>query len=241
MMHVRGFYAGTIAERSDRLSVMVDVADLFDLAALPPDLRPVFDVEAPWEVLARLDELLASLEEDVAGSVHPTAVLEGVVRIDPGALVGPQAFIQGPAWLMSGAHVGHGAYLRGGVVLGPDAHVLHVSQVKRAVILGGARVPHFNYVGDSVLGQRVNLGAGVKLANLKAIGSGVHVGGHATGLRKLGAMLGDDVSIGCNAVLAPGTVVGARTIIYHGATVRGVVPADSIVKYRPELVIEPRR
>jgi UDP-N-acetylglucosamine diphosphorylase / glucose-1-phosphate thymidylyltransferase / UDP-N-acetylgalactosamine diphosphorylase / glucosamine-1-phosphate N-acetyltransferase / galactosamine-1-phosphate N-acetyltransferase len=241
MMHDGGILLRNAARVSGRLAAMVHLAELFDLSAIPAPLRPLFDGDEPWQVLARLDALLAGLEPERSGSVHPTAVLEGVVRIETGAIVGPHAFIQGPAWLMPGAQVGHGAYLRGGVVLAPDAHVLHASEVKRAVILAGARVPHFNYVGDSVIGHRVNLGAGVKLANLKAIGRSIEIEGRQTGLRKLGALIGDDVSIGCNAVLAPGTVIGPRTVVYHGATVRGTVPSDAIVKHRPVLSVEPRR
>jgi UDP-N-acetylglucosamine diphosphorylase / glucose-1-phosphate thymidylyltransferase / UDP-N-acetylgalactosamine diphosphorylase / glucosamine-1-phosphate N-acetyltransferase / galactosamine-1-phosphate N-acetyltransferase len=140
--------------------------------------------------------------------------------LEAGASIGPHAFVQGPAWIMAGAQVGHAAMLRGGVLLGPKAKVGHASEVKRSVLLAGAKAPHFNYVGDSVIGHGANLGAGVKLANLKVVGG--RGGRRATGLRKLGALVGDGVSIGCNAVLAPGTVIGADTVVYAGATVRGV-------------------
>jgi UDP-N-acetylglucosamine diphosphorylase / glucose-1-phosphate thymidylyltransferase / UDP-N-acetylgalactosamine diphosphorylase / glucosamine-1-phosphate N-acetyltransferase / galactosamine-1-phosphate N-acetyltransferase len=220
---------------------MIGVHELFDLAGVPAAWRGLFDVAEPWDVLARLDDLLRTIHDDRRGDVHPTAVLEGDVIIEPGAVVGPHAYIQGPAWLMAGSHLGHGAYLREGVLLGPGASVLHASQVKRAVFLAGARAPHFNYVGDSVIGHRVNLGAGVKLANFKAFGGAVKVDDRSTGLRKFGSLVGDDVSIGCNAVLAPGTVIGRRSVVYHGATVRGVIPSESVVKHRPELVIVPRR
>jgi len=113
-------------------------------------------------------------------------------------------------------------------------------------MLEGAHAPHFNYVGDSVLGLRVNLGAGVKLSNWK-ISQDKHimlrVGAETidTGLNKFGAILGDDVEVGCNTVTNPGTVVGARTIIYANATVRGFVPADSVLKVRQQQQITPRR
>jgi len=220
---------------------MVRLGDLFDLAQVPPAWRGLFEVEEPWQVLARLDALLSHLVDDRRGDVHPTAVLEGKVVIEPGASIGPHAFVQGPAWLMAGARVGHGAYLRDGVLLAPHATVMHASEAKRAIFLAGAKAPHFNYVGDSVLGHRVNLGAGVKLANFKATADEIQMDGRPTGLRKLGSLVGDDVSLGCNAVLAPGTVVGARTVVYHGATLRGVIPADTMVKLRPELDVVPRR
>jgi UDP-N-acetylglucosamine diphosphorylase / glucose-1-phosphate thymidylyltransferase / UDP-N-acetylgalactosamine diphosphorylase / glucosamine-1-phosphate N-acetyltransferase / galactosamine-1-phosphate N-acetyltransferase len=225
---------------SGTLRAMLSVAELFDLSGVPEPWRSLFDVEAPWDVLARLDAFAATIRDDRQGEIHPTAVLEGDVVVERGAAIGPHAYVQGPAWLMAGARVGHGAYLRGNVLLAPDAWVQHASEVKRSIILGGARAPHFNYIGDSVIGHRVNLGAGVKIANYKAFGDPVRVDGRATNLRKLGALVGDDVSVGCNAVLAPGTAVGPRSVVYHGAMVRGIVSADSVVKYKPELVITPR-
>ena len=226
---------------SGRLPAMLTIAELFDLAAIPEAWRVLFDVEAPWDFLARLDAFAATISDDRRGEIHPTAVLEGDVVVEPGAVIGPHAYVMGPSWLMAGSQVGHAAYVRGSVLLGPGAVVGHASEVKRAILLGGARVPHFNYVGDSVVGHRVNLGAGVKIANFKAFGDSIRVDGRETNLRKLGALVGDDVSIGCNAVLSPGTVVGPRSVIYHGAMVRGFVPAGSVVKYKPELLIAPRR
>lgn len=210
---------------------MFTTADLFDLGRVPDELRRLLDVERPWEVLARLDELGAALVTS-AGDVHPTAVVEGPLYMARGAKVGPHAYLTGPVYLAEGAEVGHAARVRGPVVLGPGAAVGHASEVKRSLLLGGAKAPHFNYVGDSVVGHDVNLGAGVKVANFKAFGGEVRSGGLPTGLRKFGAAIGDGVSVGCNAVLAPGTLVGRRTVIYHGATVRGHVPADTVVKLR---------
>ena len=218
--------------------------ETFDLARIPAAWRPLFDEDPPWAVLARLDaffEAWSGGEADVLGAVHPTAVVEGAVRLDEGARIGPHAHVVGPAWLMAGAEVGHGATVRGGVLLGPDAKVGHASEVKRSIFLEGAKAPHFNYVGDSVLGRGANLGAGVKLANLKTTAGGVVMAGWATGLRKLGSWVGDGVSVGCNAVLAPGTVIGAHSVVYAGAMVRGVVPARSLVKVRSVPEIAPLR
>lgn len=187
-----------------------------------------------------MDALLAGVPDRLDGEVHQTAVIEGTVWLEAGARIGPFALVQGPAWIMAGAQVGHAAMLRGGVLMGPRSKVGHASEAKHTILLAGAQVPHFNYVGDAVIGHDVNLGAGVKLANLRVVPGEVVVGGVATGLRKLGAILGDGVSIGCNAVLAPGTVIGRGTIVYDGATVRGVVPARSIVKLRPLLEVADR-
>jgi bifunctional UDP-N-acetylglucosamine pyrophosphorylase/glucosamine-1-phosphate N-acetyltransferase len=210
---------------------MLTTADLFDLERVPGELRHLLDEELPWRVLARLDEFGDALVTE-AGDVHPTAVVDGPLYMGRGARVGPHAYLTGPVYLADGAEVGHGARLRGPVVLGPGAAVGHASEVKRSLLLGGAKVPHFNYVGDSVVGHDVNLGAGVKVANFKAFGDEVRSGGVGTGLRKFGAAIGDGVSIGCNAVLAPGTLIGRRCVIYHGATVRGEVPAATVVKLR---------
>jgi bifunctional UDP-N-acetylglucosamine pyrophosphorylase/glucosamine-1-phosphate N-acetyltransferase len=215
--------------------------DLFDVDAVAEELRHLLDVHRPWEVLAQIDAFCDALVDLRAGTVHPSAVVEGTVYLDEGAIIGPHAYVKGPSWIGRGAEVGHGAYLRGYVVLAPGARVLHASEVKRSLLLEGARAPHFNYIGDSVLGREVNIGAGVKLANFKAFGDEIGVAGESTGLRKFGAALGDGVSIGCNAVLAPGTVVGARSVVYHGATVGGVVASDTVVKLRQVLEQAPRR
>lgn len=211
------------------------ISELFDLDQVPAALRGLLDNERPWQALAQLDRFCGNLVDDRRGRIHRTAVLEGAVVVADDAEVGPHAFIQGPAWIGAGALVAHGAFLRGNVIVGPGAKVGHATEVKRSILLSGAKAPHFNYVGDSVLGSDVNLGAGVKLANFKADGTTIAVDGEDTGLRKLGAILGDRVSIGCNAVLNPGTVVGRDTLIYPGAVLHGVVPAAQVVKFRPGL------
>jgi bifunctional UDP-N-acetylglucosamine pyrophosphorylase/glucosamine-1-phosphate N-acetyltransferase len=215
--------------------------ELFDGRRLPDALRTLLAAERPWEVLHAVDGFVAAVDDHREGSVHPTAIVEGPVVLGPGAVVGPFAWIQGPAWIGEGVRIGHAAIVRGGCVLGPGANVGHASEVKRSLLLPGAKAPHFNYVGDSVLGADVNLGAGVKIANLKNDDSEVTVAGEGTGLRKFGAALGDDVHLGCNVVLSPGTVIGSRTLVYAGAVVRGVISADRIVKHRPVLEDVPRQ
>jgi bifunctional UDP-N-acetylglucosamine pyrophosphorylase/glucosamine-1-phosphate N-acetyltransferase len=208
------------------------ISELFETGDLSEDLQQLLSVDAPWEVLAGLDSLLQRLSGSVQGEVHHTAVLDGAVFVAEGATVGPHAWIQGPAFIDEGATVGHAAYLRGGVYLCKGAVVGHSSEVKRSLLLPQAHAAHFNYVGDSIVGRRVNLGAGVKLANFNAFGNSIHVNGVNTGLRKFGSALGDDVSIGCNAVMAPGTIVGARTVIYNGVMGRGIIPADTVLKLK---------
>ncbi len=216
------------------------ISELFDLASVEAPIRELLDVAHPWEALARLDAFAAGLLDDRRGSVHPSAVISGPLVMEEGSEIGPFAYIDGPAYLCAGAVVGHAAYLRGPVVLGKGAKVMHASEVKRSIFLAGAKAPHFNYVGDSVVGAGVNFGAGVKVANYKVFGGEVLVEGEHTGQRKLGCIIGDGTSVGCNAVLAPGTVIGRGSIVYHGAAVRGSIPAGTIVKMRQTQELVPR-
>jgi UDP-N-acetylglucosamine diphosphorylase / glucose-1-phosphate thymidylyltransferase / UDP-N-acetylgalactosamine diphosphorylase / glucosamine-1-phosphate N-acetyltransferase / galactosamine-1-phosphate N-acetyltransferase len=220
---------------------MLLTKELFALECVPEMLRPLLEVTYPWEVLQKLDDFVATIQDHRAGDIHPTAVLEGNVYVHERASIGPHTYIEGPAWIGDGVYIGHAVYLRSGVVLAPGAKVGHSTEVKRSLFLEGAAAPHLNYVGDSVLGRKVNIGAGVKLANFNNMGTTIKIAGQSTGLRKLGAMLGDEVTLGCNAATAPGTIVGARTMVYQGAMLRGVVPADSVVKMRPALDIVPRQ
>ena len=158
----------------------------------------------------------------IKGRVHPQAVLEGAVYVAEGAEVGPFAYIQGPAFIGPGAEVRHAAFIRGSVFVGANAVVGHTTEVKGSIFFDDAKAGHFAYVGDSILGHDVNLGAGTKLANLKLRGNEVSIlhpetgetGG--SGLRKFGALLGDKAQTGCNAVLSPGTILMPST---------GVMPA----------------
>lgn len=209
--------------------------ELFELENEPSYLQQLFTGEAIWDVLHELDVFAQSIEHQLLGDVHESAVITGPAFVHETAIIEPHAFITGPAYIGARAIVGHGAYLRGPVILGPGAVAGHSSEVKRSVLLSGARAAHFNYVGDSILGANVNLGAGVKLANFKTFGDEITINGEASGQRKFGAAIGDYCSVGCNAVLAPGTVLGQHCIVYHGAAVRGTIPARTIVKFKPEL------
>ncbi len=208
-------------------------------ADLPAELAELVDPQAPWAVLGEpLDRLLAGLPSSALdGRLDPGARLlgDGIV-IGRGSRVHSGAVIEGPAWIGRDVDIRPGAYVRGGVWLGDGAIVGASSEIKRAVLLPGARAPHLNYVGDSLLGREVNLGAGTVLANFRHDGRAIEIplgdGGRLpTGRRKLGAILGDGVKTGCNAVLHPGTVVGRGTRIYPGVQLRSGV-------YREELIVK---
>jgi bifunctional UDP-N-acetylglucosamine pyrophosphorylase/glucosamine-1-phosphate N-acetyltransferase len=212
---------------------------------LPGRLASGWDPERPWELLGdAFDEALAALpsgriESAIGPDVHLAGdriVIERGVRLDPGAV------IEGPAFLGAGSRVRPGAYLRGGVWLAPGALVGANTELKRAILLAGARAPHLAYVGDSVLGRDVNLGAGTILSNFRHDGEEIsipHDGRRlATGRRKLGALLGDGVRTGCNCVLHPGCIVGAGTCLYPGVHLRtGVYPGGRIIKLRQQIEV----
>lgn len=202
-------------------------------------------IERVWEALDRLDEYLKRhLRPAVEGEVHPGAWVDENVYVGPGVVIEPGAFVQGPTILGEGTVVRHGAYVRGSCVIGKGCVIGHATELKRVIMLDGAQAPHFNYVGDSILGRRVNLGAGTRLSNFKNDGSviTVKVGDErvSTGMRKLGAIVGDDVKTGCNSVLSPGTLIGPGTMVYPNAVLRGVYPGGHIVKLRQETVLVER-
>jgi NDP-sugar pyrophosphorylase family protein len=201
----------------------------------------------PWEVLPRIQPFLKDrLEPEILGKIHPTAVLEGDLFIAAGAKVEPGAFIQGPCWIGEDSEVRQGAYIRGNVVVGRGCVVGHATEVKNAVFLDKAKAGHFAYVGDSVLGRDVNLGAGTKLANFKLDGGNIslNIGGVKTdtGLRKFGALLGDGVQTGCNSVTSPGCILGRESWVYANTTVpSGVFDARQILSsHGRRLVIRSR-
>jgi bifunctional UDP-N-acetylglucosamine pyrophosphorylase/glucosamine-1-phosphate N-acetyltransferase len=218
-------------------------------ASLPPALADRYDPEAPWELLgAPLKELLAALpDERLDGILEPGVHISGNgIVIGKGSRVRSGAVLQGPVRIGEDCDIRPGAFLRGGVWLEDRCTVGANTEVKHAILLAGAAAPHLNYVGDSILGERVNLGAGTILSNFRHDGRDITLGtgeaAIATGRRKLGAILGDRVMTGCNCVLNPGCVVGAGTRLYSGVQLRsGVYPAGRIVKLRQELEIVERR
>ncbi len=222
---------------------MSPLPELF--AELPAAFAAGWDPERPWALLEEpLEEVLAALPSSaVAGRVHPGAQLLGDrIVIGKGSRVAPGAVLEGPLWIGEDVEIRVGAYLRGGCWVGDGCVVGANVEMKRAILLPGAHAAHLNYVGDSILGCRVNLGAGVILSNFRHDGREIAIptpsGPLPTGRRKLGAILGDGVAVGCNAVLNPGTVVGARTQIYTGAQLRsGLYPSDALIKLRQELEI----
>ena len=194
-------------------------------------------VTYPWEVLPKISsfilELGASLPEEEYEKRGEN------VWVARSAKVAPTAFIGGPAIIGKDAEVRHCAFIRGNAIVGDGAVVGNSTELKNVVLFNKVQVPHYNYVGDSILGYKSHMGAGSITSNVKSDKKLVVVktpeGNIETGMKKFGAMLGDEVEVGCGSVLNPGTVVGRHSSIYPLSSVREVVPADSIYKKRGEV------
>lgn len=215
--------------------------DLF--SSLPDPLAGELDTDRPWDLLGGpLDRALGDLpEHSFAVAVPPEVSLVGDrIVIAAGVRLHPNVVIQGPAYIGPGSEIRPGAFVRGGVWIEEGCVVGANTEVKRAIFCAGARAPHLNYVGDSILGAEANLGAGTILSNFRHDGREIEIphgeARLATGRRKLGALLGDGSLTGCNCVLHPGVILGRGSQLYPGVSLRpGVLPARSLVKLRQRL------
>ena len=200
-----------------------------------PDGEPVWnllDKTSPNGMANQLELLLQGLGSNCR-NLHPSITIDetnGPVHVVDGSLVGPSVHIEGPSYIAG--EVRHGAYVRSHSWICRDAVVGHATEVKHSLLLPGAKAPHFNYVGDSILGAGVNLGAGCKLSNLRNDGRHIRIHNLAmdTGLRKFGAILGEGVQIGCNTVCNPGTVLGLNCNVWPNVTVSGAHESGSTLR-----------
>lgn len=218
---------------------MYKISDLYDLEQTIA--AELFDgKEYPWEVLPEIKSFIFALGESLNKDEYDN-VSEGV-WIAKDAKVFPSAYIGSPCIIDKGAEVRHCAFIRGSAIVGKGAVVGNSTELKNVVLFDKVQVPHYNYVGDSVLGYKAHMGAGSITSNVKSDKTLVAVscGDEKidTGLKKFGAMLGDEVEVGCNSVLNPGTVVGRNSNIYPVSCVRGTVPANSIYKDKDHIVIK---
>lgn len=200
-----------------------------------------------WGALEKIATYLQfSLKPGFAGELVGKPFIGPDVFIGEGTIVEHGAMIKGPAWIGANCHVRNGCYVRENVIVGDDVVLGNSCEFKNCLIFDGAQVPHFNYVGDSILGYKSHLGAGAIISNVRLdhgeiaveTGDGNQTG---TGLRKFGAILGDHAEVGCNAVLNPGSIIGRRAVVYPGAQWRGVLAADSIAKFRQSFSVIARR
>lgn len=211
------------------MSNNVRIRDLYDCNV--KFLSPLFsEFEYPWELLSQIKDYIYRVFEEKP---------EGYTFFSENVLVGenvkiyPTATIEGPAIIGSGSEIRPGAFIRGSVITGERCVIGNSSELKNCILLDGVQVPHYNYVGDSVLGNKAHTGAGTICSNLKSDGKSVVIHGDTdfeTGLRKVGAFLGDGADVGCGCVLNPGTVIGKNTSVYPLTALRGVYGPNLIVK-----------
>ncbi len=215
----------------------LEIASLFDITnTMAADLLKQFTY--PWEALKAISAYILQLGETL--SLEEYDKIGEDVWIAKSATVAPSAYIHGPAIIGANAEVRHCAFIRGNAIVGEGAVVGNSTELKNVILFNKVQVPHYNYVGDSILGFQSHMGAGSITSNVKSDKTLVTVRGlegkMETGLKKMGAILGDNVEIGCGSVLNPGTIIGKESNVYPLSSVRGYVPAKSIYKKDGEIV-----
>lgn len=195
-------------------------------------------VEYPWEALKGIGEFIRKIGPTLDTDIYEQKGEE--IWVAKSAKVAPTAYLNGPLIIDEDAEIRHCAFIRGSAIVGKGSVVGNSTELKNVIIFNSVQVPHYNYVGDSILGHKSHMGAGSITSNVKSDKTLVVVKDKnkkiKTGLKKFGAMLGDHVEVGCNSVLNPGTVIGRCSNIYPLSMVRGVVPANSIYKNKNEIV-----
>lgn len=221
-------------------------ADFLDLTHT--EHKAIFDgVEEVWQVLPRI---AAYLKEHLQPANHGEMVghpfIGPNVFIGKGTVIEHGAMIKGPAWIGENCEIRNGCYIRENVIMGNGVVAGNSSEFKNCLVFDKAEVPHYNYVGDSILGYKAHLGAGVILSNVRLDRKGVKVvtpDGQLldTGLRKFGAVVGDLSEVGCNSVLSPGSLIGPNSLVYPGTQWRGTLPGQSIAKLKQQIEVVVRR
>jgi NDP-sugar pyrophosphorylase family protein len=222
-------------------------SDFFTLPGSLAPFLPFFSGDAaPWDWVKEIGPALAAY--DFGGplpQVPPGVRLEGPVYLAPGVSLPAYATLIGPAWIGARTQIRPGAFIRGGVIAGEGCVLGNACEFKNCLLMDGVQVPHFSYVGDSVLGNRAHLAAGAICSNLRLDQGRVHVHVQGTvvdtGLKKLGAILGDAAEVGCNAVLNPGTFLGPRSLVMPAISFGGYLPPDTIARVRQQVTLVPRR
>lgn len=212
--------------------MLIQTSSLFSINSLPSWIQELLSsCTYPWQVLDLLEKTL-NTEYPVENRLKQfpsSALIEGNVFIEEGAIIEPHCYIKGPTWISKGATVRHGAYIRGGVAACEGSVIGHCTEVKNALFLPKAKAGHFAYIGDSILGSNTNLGAGVRLANLRLDQREVCLKWqnrlYETKRRKCGAFIGDGSQVGCNSVLNPGCLLGKNSIVQPLSCLSGAYEA----------------
>lgn len=187
------------------------------------------DLTYPWHLLGANESLLRDMDSENSGEIENNVTLKGPVSVGSGTIVRSGAYIVGPVMIGSHCEIGPNCFIRPHTSIGDGCHIGAAVEVKNSIIMNGSKVPHFNYVGDSVIGADCNLGAGTKIANLRLDEKDITIAGNNTGRRKFGAVLGDGVKTGINVSINVGTVVGNGSFLGPGAVVSGVINPSSRV------------
>jgi UDP-N-acetylglucosamine diphosphorylase/glucosamine-1-phosphate N-acetyltransferase len=185
------------------------------------------DLAYPWDLLSANQSLLEGIESDNQGTIEANVNLNGSVSIGKGTLVRSGVYIDGPVIIGENCNIGPNCFIRGATSISDSCHIGAAVEVKNSIIMRGTKIPHHNYVGDSVIGENCNLGAGTKVANLRLDKANISINGIATGRRKLGAIIGDNVETGINASINVGCVIGDNTFIGPGALASGIIAPGS--------------
>jgi NDP-sugar pyrophosphorylase family protein len=217
------------------LTNKIKISDLY--RDIPGLLSSLFSSHVyPWEILPDIKDYLFSL---IASPPHSYMLTENNILIGENVKIHPSAVIEGPCIIGHGSEIRPNAFIRGSVFIGNDCVIGNSSELKNCILLDKVQVPHYNYVGDSILGYCAHMGAGSICSNLKSDGKNIVIHGdveYETGLRKIGGILGDHADIGCGCVLNPGTVIGKNTSVYPLNALRGVFPEGCIVKKIDDVV-----
>ena len=222
------------------MGIIMKVYEIQELFTLEETIaRDIFiGLSYPWEALPKINGFILHLGETLSEDEYD--MIGEDVWIAKSAKVAPSAYITGPSIIGKDAEIRHCAFIRGNVIVGEGAVVGNSTELKNVILFNKVQVPHYNYVGDSILGFRAHMGAGAITSNVKSDSTLVVVKtgeeNIETGLKKFGAILGDKAEIGCGSVLNPGSIVGARANVYPLSSVRGVVPSKSIYKRHGEVV-----
>lgn len=220
---------------------MFKPADLFDLKQT--EHAAIFaDCKYAWEALKKIESYLTvNLKPGLQNKCDGVAFIGDDVFIGEGTVVEDGVMIKGPAIIGRNCQIRHNAYIRENVIIGDNCVVGNSTEIKNSLLFNNAAAPHFNYVGDSILGYKAHLGAGVKISNFKMFPGNITIELDGkpfdTGLRKFGALLGDHAEAGCNAVLNPGSIIGRGAAVYPNVFWRGILPANNIAKNKAEVEV----
>ncbi|MBK1812186.1 UDP-N-acetylglucosamine pyrophosphorylase [Clostridium sp. YIM B02505] len=214
----------------------ISVNDLLNIEEL--DAKAIFEgVKYPWEALTKIKTFIFEYAKNLPSDFER---IEEFVWVGKGTTIEKSVLIKGPAIIGYNCEIRHSAYIRENVIIGNNVVVGNSTEIKNSILFNKAQVPHYNYIGDSILGYKSHLGAGAITSNLKSDGTLVKVKYGSdiieTGLRKFGAIVGDLSEVGCNSVLNPGTVIGKDSIVYPLSSVRGYIPGKSILKNNGDIV-----